>query len=421
MPTNDGHIALDSKILNDVNVSNLRLVLVQRFTDIGTEDLVVHGYANVFGPTVTSNTILAGTGFQSYRQECPFVGHQGCFYRVFPIGTPIDLAVMAKEITEAVPRIKDAEQALNRCGWSIFREKITTTKEGHRAVQKKGLKRLENSAFEYIMTYITDQHGNDIFVTHFIPKEGPNYSRELTALMDFLEIEEFEKCPESKYGKCFYTTCENEVKDFGFGRTADIAHKHFDSLEQEFPKALGLLIDTDTCLRRVGLNILKYREATSSSIETGGAVESTERKTVKISAEEPIRWDAFICHASEDKEPLVRELANKLNEAGVTVWYDEFTLQVGDSLRRSIDIGLAKSQYGIVVLSTSFFGKEWPQKELDGLAVRESHGKKVILPVWLDVDEDYIAKYSPTLADRVAAKSAEGIEKVISQLLSVIK
>ena len=78
-------------------------------------------------------------------------------------------------------------------------------------------------------------------------------------------------------------------------------------------------------------------------------------------------YDAFISHASEDKEELVRPLADALVERGLKVWYDEFNLTVGDSLRRSIDKGLAKSRFGIVVLSSSFFAKNWTQYELDGL------------------------------------------------------
>jgi hypothetical protein len=48
----------------------------------------------------------------------------------------------------------------------------------------------------------------------------------------------------------------------------------------------------------------------------------------------------FISHASEDKEDFVRPLAETLQQLGVKVWYDEFTLKVGDSLRRKIDSGL---------------------------------------------------------------------------------
>jgi hypothetical protein len=85
-------------------------------------------------------------------------------------------------------------------------------------------------------------------------------------------------------------------------------------------------------------------------------------------------WDVFISHACEDKESFVRPLAEALRARGLRVWYDEFTITVGDSLRRSIDRGLANSRYGIVVLSPNFFAKDWPQKELDGLAARDSTG-----------------------------------------------
>jgi len=75
----------------------------------------------------------------------------------------------------------------------------------------------------------------------------------------------------------------------------------------------------------------------------------------------------------------------------VEVWYDEFNLKVGDSLRRSIDRGLANLRYGIVVLSTAFFAKNWSQYELDGLVTKENaSGEKVILPVWHKVSKDEV-------------------------------
>lgn len=63
-------------------------------------------------------------------------------------------------------------------------------------------------------------------------------------------------------------------------------------------------------------------------------------RTVNFSAgEAPVKYDAFISHASEDKESLARPLAEKLRDLGFSIWYDEFQLKVGDSLRRSIDKG----------------------------------------------------------------------------------
>lgn len=105
-------------------------------------------------------------------------------------------------------------------------------------------------------------------------------------------------------------------------------------------------------------------------------------------------WDVFISHASEDKDDFVRPLAERLRHEGLRVWYDDFTLTVGDSLRRSIDRGLAKSRYGVVVISPNFLKKEWPQKELDGLVAREVGGIKVILPVWHNIGADQIRAYT---------------------------
>jgi hypothetical protein len=133
-------------------------------------------------------------------------------------------------------------------------------------------------------------------------------------------------------------------------------------------------------------------------------------------------WNAFICHASEDKDSFVRPLAEELIKRGIEIWYDEFTLRVGDSLRRSIDRGLAESDYGIVVLSPNFFLRKWPQDELDGLVARESIAdQKVILPIWHEISSDEVTKYSPTLADKIASKSSDGIQCVVEHLLRVIR
>lgn len=132
-------------------------------------------------------------------------------------------------------------------------------------------------------------------------------------------------------------------------------------------------------------------------------------------------WDAFVSHASEDKDAFARPLAEALRASNLRIWYDEFTLTVGDSLRRSIDRGLAHSRFGVVVLSPTFFAKEWPQKELDGLVAREVDGKKVILPVWHGIDEAGIRRFSPMLADRVAISSASGIAAVVDALMAAIR
>lgn len=131
-------------------------------------------------------------------------------------------------------------------------------------------------------------------------------------------------------------------------------------------------------------------------------------------------FDVFISHASEDKDGLVRPLAAQLEKRGLRVWFDETEIKLGDSLRRSIDYGLSKSRFGLVVLSPDFLRKEWPQKELDGLVAREDGSAKVILPVWHNVTQADIAAYSPPLADKLAAPTSKGLVYVVEQVMRAV-
>jgi hypothetical protein len=138
-------------------------------------------------------------------------------------------------------------------------------------------------------------------------------------------------------------------------------------------------------------------------------------------AEGSREYDVFISHATEDKEEVVRPLAHALREKGLDVWYDEFELRIGDSLRRKIDTGIARSRFGVVVLSSSFFAKGWPQYELDGLVTMAVSGKQVLLPLWHDVSKDQVVGYSPSLADRVALRTSDyTIEEIATEITAVI-
>ena len=132
-------------------------------------------------------------------------------------------------------------------------------------------------------------------------------------------------------------------------------------------------------------------------------------------------WDVFVCHASEDKDEVATPLAEALQARGFKVWYDDFELKIGDSLHQVIDRGLAKSRYGVVILSPSFLeGKKWTEVELGGLLAREDHGSKVILPVWFDITAEKLRNHSPTLADRYAAQWNTGVEQVADDLMQAM-
>lgn len=134
-----------------------------------------------------------------------------------------------------------------------------------------------------------------------------------------------------------------------------------------------------------------------------------------------MKYDIFVSHASEDKDEIVRPLAQALIAKGYSVWYDENSLKLGDSLRKNIDNGLNESKYGVVVLSPAFFAKNWPEYELNSLVQLElDRGKKCILPIWHNVNKSMVMNYSVSLADKVADVSSIGLDKLCGRIAEVV-
>ena len=119
-----------------------------------------------------------------------------------------------------------------------------------------------------------------------------------------------------------------------------------------------------------------------------------------------VEHDVFISHATEDKESFVNELVEELKKRNVKVWVDDLKIKWGDPLRKSIDEGLKKSRFGIVVISKHFIAKGWTQYELDGLFEKEMSEGKVILPIWHEITKKEVQAFSPTIAGRKAMTTA---------------
>lgn len=131
--------------------------------------------------------------------------------------------------------------------------------------------------------------------------------------------------------------------------------------------------------------------------------------------------DVFISHASEDKQAVAKPLAEELRSRGFTVWYDDYEIKLGDSIPKKIDEGLG-SRFGVVVLSPSFFAKNWPKKELEALLQREADGGvKVVLPVWHQVAVEDVRNHSKLLSMKKAAMMSKGVQAVADEIVEVIE
>jgi len=133
-----------------------------------------------------------------------------------------------------------------------------------------------------------------------------------------------------------------------------------------------------------------------------------------------MEYDVFICHASEDKDAVVTPLTKALQDSGVQVWVDTEKIAWGDSITKKINEGLAKSQFVVLVLSTSFLKKDWPAKEMNSVLSREiASDVTCALPLIVgdSSDKRVILGTYPLLADkRYEEWSASDIGRIVSTL-----
>jgi hypothetical protein len=94
--------------------------------------------------------------------------------------------------------------------------------------------------------------------------------------------------------------------------------------------------------------------------------------------------DAFIAHDSRDKASIARPLAISLSQGPCKVWFDEFSLDVGDRLRDKIESGLKTCKKCVLVLTPNFLGNTgWTKTEFDSIFTRELLTREdVVLPLW---------------------------------------
>lgn len=155
-------------------------------------------------------------------------------------------------------------------------------------------------------------------------------------------------------------------------------------------------------------------------------VRSSDYLKRKMETEKPV---AFISHDSRDKDLIARRLANGLNSRLCFVWYDEYSLKIGDSLRESIEKGIKEAKRCILILTKNYLNNPgWGRKEFNSIFTREMIlNERIILPIWHNVSKHEVYDFSPSLADTFALtwpsadnKSDDEYKQEVEQLISKI-
>jgi hypothetical protein len=165
---------------------------------------------------------------------------------------------------------------------------------------------------------------------------------------------------------------------------------------------------SDRC-RALQVEMLAWAaQSAQATAEVEGKKDSVARAVIR---------DVFVSHAFEDKDEIARPLVEALVDRGISVWFDEYELRLGDSIRKKIEQGLRDSRHGLIIMTKNFFNREWTQKELSAL---ESSGKRV-MPVWHGITAQDVETLFPILADRYAISTSRGLNAVVDEVMRAIR
>jgi len=126
--------------------------------------------------------------------------------------------------------------------------------------------------------------------------------------------------------------------------------------------------------------------------------------------------NVFISYSSDDRE-FVERLARDLVRAGLSVWYDQWQLSVGDSLRDKISAGIEGSAYLAVVLSQASVQSKWVKEEVYAAMARAAEDGRVIVLPLLKEDCDIPA----LLKDKVYVDFRSDYEGAVGRLLERLR
>jgi len=181
-----------------------------------------------------------------------------------------------------------------------------------------------------------------------------------------------------------------------------------------FTKKLILYVEKKLTKEQINI-LISHGESEGFKIE----VRDINYAEAKSKTERPL---AFISHAKSDSSEFAIKLANSLSRLGCPVWFDEYSMKIGDSLVESIEAGLKETEKCIFILSPDFLANEgWCKHEFKSASMKQIFEKRnIMLPIWHGVNSEDVYQYSAILADTVGVQSSLGEEQVAKKISEIL-
>ncbi len=235
---------------------------------------------------------------------------------------------------------------------------------------------VDNVKFNFIGRLHLDFESNSLYVSFYIEKNDTLDCPAAVALSKFDEVVNY----------------RNEVIMEG----GTLGEKKMKSKDMKFTGRIFIYDENDekqSCTD----HIIRQSEKIGHTVQFRRNIYAQRR----AEAESPL---AFISHDSRDKDDIARPIVQGLTKLVCPVWFDEYSLNVGDSLRESIEKGIKEAKKCVLIITPNFIENSgWTKSEFNSVFTKDILLKsRSILPVWYGVTKEQVYEYSPTLLDTVA-------------------
>jgi hypothetical protein len=131
-------------------------------------------------------------------------------------------------------------------------------------------------------------------------------------------------------------------------------------------------------------------------------------------------YDVFLSHNRQQKY-WVREFCQILRQGGLTVFFDEDSIEPGDSVVRAIEEALVNSRHVVLVISPSSMSSKWVAMETAITVYSDPDvSRKVLIPIILESVEPTLIRPSVRSLNSIDLTDPQTRDKRFQQLLGYL-
>ena len=127
--------------------------------------------------------------------------------------------------------------------------------------------------------------------------------------------------------------------------------------------------------------------------------------------------DVFLSYSHDSMDSVARPLAEGLEERGVSVWWDQASVGIGDNLPQKIREGLDQAGHCVAIVSRGYLGSGWGRTELGAMFMA---GRR-IFPILHEVDPEEAKRELPPVSETLMRKWEDPTGPIMDEIADAVR